>query len=247
MIKNLIITSLLLTSVSTAWAQQPGEAPIRKNDKLDIQKLEQKYWAAKDDDFSVVQNRKYSKAQRFFLTGAVGTTFNDAYSEGTLLGINAGYYFNERWGLEFSYAKGELKDNDAVAKFPANGVKPDHNKHDSSYFFTGSFVPFYAKMSVLDKAIIYFDMGVNLGVGMNNYKVQRDTGEVSESSPALRLSVFQQIFFTEHFAIRADFTNTWSSQKRLQYTANPPVGQKRTMSDEVINDSSIMIGLTYWH
>ena len=36
-----------------------------KTDKVDISDLEQKYWAPKDTDFSVVQNRTYTKEKRF--------------------------------------------------------------------------------------------------------------------------------------------------------------------------------------
>ncbi len=242
MIKNILIASILMT-VSNAWAQ--GETPVRKNDKLDIQKLEQKYWAAKDDDFSVVQNRKYSKAQRFYVSGAAGTPVNDPFSDGTYLGLSFGYYFNERWGVEASYNHANFKENDATTQFQTQYMNsPDFNTITSTYFLTGTFVPFYAKMSVLDKTIIYFDMGINLGVGMNNYQIEKNTGAESKSSPALKLGVFQQIFFSEHFAIRADFVNVWSSQTKKPF--DPGVSQRKER-DEVINDSSIMIGLTYWH
>ncbi len=241
MIKNILIASILMT-VSNAWAQ--GETPVRKNDKLDIQKLEQKYWAAKDDDFSVVQNRKYTKADRLFLSLTAGSPFNDPYSDGTYLGASVGYFFNERWGLELSYSKASFKDNDATEQFKTeNGTSPDYNTIDSTYFLTGSFVPFYAKMSVMDKAIIYFDMGLNLGLGMNNYHIARDIGKEAKSSPALKLGIFQQIFFSEHFAIRADFNNVWSKQTKSPFSQ----ASTRADRDEVINDSSIMIGLTYWH
>ena len=56
---------LFILAASQAFAQ-PGDNSSndqqRGSDKLDIKKLEQKYWAAKDDDFSVVQNRRYVKA-----------------------------------------------------------------------------------------------------------------------------------------------------------------------------------------
>lgn len=245
MIKGLLFTSMLMTSV-LAYAQ--SEKPVRQNDKLDIQKLEQKYWAAKDDEFSVVQNRTYTKAKRFFVTAAAGTPFNDPYSVGQTLGLNLGYYFNERWGVELAYSTSDLEDNEPVKQYTDQGAKPDHNKNDSTLFLTGSFVPFYAKMSVLDKAIIYFDMGINIGIGTNNYLIQTRDFTQKESAPALRIGIFQQIFFSEHFAIRADFNNTWSSQKRKQFTnfdeSDPSF---RKIGDEVINDSSIMIGITYWH
>src|SRR5687768_17351365 len=55
-------------TVKKGDAGQPADAAgVKKpeSEKLDIQGLEEKYWAPKDTDFSVVQNRTYTKAKRF--------------------------------------------------------------------------------------------------------------------------------------------------------------------------------------
>lgn len=260
MLKKTIL--MIILAASQAYAQQQGtetkpaaqNSEQRGSDKLDIKKLEQKYWAAKDDDFSVVQNRRYVKAERFYLTAAAGIPFNDPYSTGTLFGASLGYYFNERWGLEATYQSANLKDNDAVKQFvDTYGAIPDHNVFKSSYFLTGTWVPFYAKMSVLDKSIIYFDMGLSVGVGTLNYEISQKEGNASKSTFAYKLGIFQQIFFSEHFAIRADLVNTWSSQDKMKYYApgtsvgGTVVTGNRDLGSESINDTSLMIGLTYWH
>ncbi len=75
-----IIAIALIAMSSPAFAQgkkakseaAPAPAPIetkavKADDKVDISDLESKYWAPKDTDFSVVQNRTYSKDNRFMI------------------------------------------------------------------------------------------------------------------------------------------------------------------------------------
>ncbi|MBC7370064.1 MAG: outer membrane beta-barrel domain-containing protein, partial [Bdellovibrionaceae bacterium] len=141
--KTLALTLLLLgSSLAHAQTNAPAAAPKATNsgsDKLDIKKLEQKYWSAKDDDFAVVQNRTYTKAKRYFLSVNAGVPFNDPFVAGTLYGANFGYFFNERWGLDVEYKSGSLKDNDATALFQSRyGVYPDHNVFQSSQILSGT-------------------------------------------------------------------------------------------------------------
>lgn len=253
MFKGSILVFIMMAS--QAFAQQSApQAEQRGSDKLDIKKLEQKYWSAKDDDFSVVQNRRYVKAERFYLTGSAGIPFNDPYSTGTIVSGSLGYFFNERWGFEATYNSADLKQNDAVDQFVNTyGVMPDHNIYKSSYYLSGIWVPFYAKMSVMDKAIIYFDMGLSVGVGQLNYDIAQKEGPLSKNTMSYKLGVFQQIFFSEHFAIRADLINTWSTQDKMKYYApgdvvnGTPVTGVRDQGTETLNDTSLMIGITYWH
>ncbi len=255
--KSLLIISLAFigaASQATAQEAKPDAKQERGSDKLDIKKLEQKYWAAKDDDFSVVQNRRYTKADRFYLTASAGIPFNDPYSTGSIFAANLGYFMNERWGFELNYNSANMKDNDAVDQFVNTyKVMPDHNIFKSSEFLSAIWVPFYAKMSALDKAIIYFDMGLSVGVGNLNYEIAKVEGNDSKSAFAYKLGVFQQIFFSEHFAVRVDLNNTWSSQDKMKYyvpgsTVNGnAITGVRDQGSETVNDTSLMIGLTYWH
>jgi outer membrane beta-barrel protein len=249
---------MFILMASQAFAQTGDNKPAtaeRGSDKLDIKKLEQKYWSAKDDDFSVVQNRRYVKAERFYLTASAGIPFNDPYSTGSITGGSLGYFFSERWGLEANYNSANMKDNDAVSQFvDTYKAMPNHNVYKSSYFLNGIWVPFYAKMSVLDRSIIYFDMGLSVGAGNLDYEITQFEGNISKSTFAYKVGIFQQIFFSEHFAIRADLINTWSTQDKLKfYAPNTNVGGTTTgsgprdMGSETINDTSLMLGLTYWH
>ena len=255
MFKKTFLTIILAASSALAQQADTKASDQRGSDKLDIKKLEQKYWAAKDDDFSVVQNRRYVKASRFFGTLEGGIPLNDPYSTGTIFSGSFGYFFNERWGLEANYNNANLSANDSSKQFTAQyKAVPDHNIFKSSYFFSGTWVPFYAKMSALDKAIIYFDMGLTLGAGMVNYEIAQNTGNKAKSSPGIKLGIFQQIFFSEHFAVRVDLNNTWANEDQARYYtpgSNLPNGGgtagANTLGSKVFNDTSLMVGITYWH
>jgi outer membrane beta-barrel protein len=248
--KTLTLTLMLLGS-SLAFAQSATPTANAGSDKLDIRKLEQKYWSAKDDDFAVVQNRRYTKAKRFFLSANYGVPFNDPFNSGSMLGFNLGYFFNERWGIDLEHKTGSLKDNDAVKSFQSRfGAYPDHNVFASSQILSVSLVPFYAKMSFMDKSIIYFDMGLSLGAGTMSYKIKQVEGDLTKSSAVIKLAVFQQIFFTEHLAVRADLTNTWGNQQKAKYYT-PQDGtygytDSRDLGTKMTNDTSLLFGLTYW-
>lgn len=219
------------------------QATAQTSDKVDIQNLEKKYWAAKDDDFSVVQNRTYSKAKRSFLNLSWGFPFNDPFSTGDILQLDAGYYFTEAYGISFSYTDGNYRNNDTVSEFiRRHGIYPDNNKFRSSTMINGMYVPFYAKMSLLDKTIVYFDMGLSAGLGTTNYLIVRENGDQEQTATSYQLSVFQQIFFTEGWAVRFDITNRWTTEERKTYRLNSP----SKLGDKTINDTSILFSITYW-
>src|ERR1700731_3336923 len=92
--KRLMIGAVLAVAIGgNAFAQTKSAPPAAKaevkpaagqkpDDKVDISDLENKYWAPKDTDFSVVQNRTYTKAHRFALSALIGPIVNDPYSTG---------------------------------------------------------------------------------------------------------------------------------------------------------------------
>lgn len=238
-LKTLLAASLIL---GTPLAVAQGDAG---SDKVDLKKLEEKYWAAKDSDYSVVQNRAYPKAQRFFASLSYGPLMNDPYSTGRMTNLAVGYFFSERYGMEFSYEQGNLVDNEGTSSYlrDFNGVSPDYNKFKSTKNLSFIFVPLYAKMSFLDRAILYFDMQFAAGVGILEYGKQRQEGEDVASTPNFHFDITQQIFFHEHIAIRLDLKNKWSKQERTRFKISPD----RNLPTIQNLDTTILFGLTYFY
>lgn len=245
-----------IRKMTTAWSligllagfAQPALAQQRESDKLDIKKLEDKYWSAKDDDFSVVQNRAFPKAKRFYGTLHYGMPVNDPYSDGSLNGLSLGYHFSERWGLEGTFLGADYKNNDAVSQFVSDhGTSPNHNRLKSMRGLQVNYVPLYAKMSFLDKKIIYFDMGIGLGLGQTTFTQNIVTGDKDVTEMNYSLSLYQHFFFSEHFAFKFDFRNTWTSEERMRYKL--PGGtpeSERSLGKKSINDTMLLFGITFF-
>ena len=241
---SLLIATLF--AATAAFAQSSDSKSDNKSDKLDIKKLEDKYWSAKDDDYSVVQNRAFTKEKRFFLYGSFNLPINDPYSTGQIYGLNAGYYFTEKWGLELSYMKANMKDNESTETFTKNnGTVPDHNRLTQMTSISGSFVPLYAKMSFLDRKIIYFDMGISAGLGQSTYEIVNDTGNKTNNSFHATISVFQHYFFSEHFAFRIDFKNYFTPEDKERYRVQG-LSRDPKLSSGTVNDTILGAGVTYW-
>lgn len=221
----------------------------KADDTVDLKKLQDQYWAAKDSDYSVVQNRTYTKAHRPFLSLSYGPLVNDSYSIGRMTNIAVGYFLSERWGFEFAYEKGDLHDNDGVAKYRDQyGVQVDYNKFQSAKSLNAIFVPLYAKMSFMDKHILYFDMQFALGVGQIDYEIQRNIGNKTASATMLNLDITQQLFFHEHLAFRLDIKNKWSTQNRERFQlTGTQTENDRPLSTLQNQDTTILLGLTYFH
>lgn len=243
----MIFAALTATSL-TAFAQAKES---KDSDKLDLKKLEDKYWAAKDTDFSVVQNRTYTKEKRPFVTLSYGPMVNDEWSVGRMTNIAGGYYFSERWGFEVAHEMGSLKENDGLIQIKSyNGLQPNYNKFVSYTSANLIWVPFYAKMSFMDRKIVYFDMQFALGVGNMTYENQLDPSETSnEKKTALgyNFDFTQQLFFSEHFAVRLDVKNKWSKQDLMRYRLQGSGSTSRDLGTTNRQDTSILLGLTFFY
>ncbi len=247
---------------SATFAQTPApQKEDRGSDKLDLKKLEDKYWAAKDTDFNVVQNRTYSKAGKVFASLSYGPLVNDAYSYGRMTNFAAGYYFSERWGVELAYESGNLRNSDSTDVFlNRNKFAPDYNTFKSYTSLNFIVVPFYAKMSFWDRKIMYFDMQFAAGIGTMKYQIQKAAPKAGSAEPTLtpedastigyNLDVTQQLFFHENFAVRLDIKNKWSRQKKERFFIDTSAGQTeadRPLGNINSQDTSILLGLTLFY
>jgi outer membrane beta-barrel protein len=243
-----ILAALLLSVPAHAQKKQETAQP-QSPDKLDVTDLEKKYWAAKDTDFSVVQNRTYSKEGRFALTAQYGTLVNDAFSKGPMYNAALTYYFTERHGIELNYMPANLTDSKAVANYRniSGGVAPNHNKVTGYYGVTYNWVPIYAKVSLLNKKIVYFDMAISPGIGVVNYESQIDyfsEPNIKQSSTALSLDVTQTFFVSRHVALRFDYKNKWFKEKILKAATVNHGDQLETGTN---NTTSLMFGLQLFY
>jgi outer membrane beta-barrel protein len=248
----LALTAILFASPSHAQkatrnvAQATAPAPQGQGaggDKLDVTDLEKKYWAAKDTDFSVVQNRLYSKANRLALTLNAGMYVGEQWSEGNTFGADLGYFFSERYGASLQYSQTQSKDNQATEELKVRqGGTPNHGKMKDFYGVQFNWVPFYAKMSVLNSSITYFDMSFSPGVGMVNYEQQMEEGGALKTAPAVTLDITQHYFINKYAAVRVDYKNRWFQEEVVSYRTTG-----RKSSTDLTRTDFLMLGVTLYY
>jgi outer membrane beta-barrel protein len=237
----------LVQNEEQAKKQNQGSAPptgaSKDSERLNIQDLEQKYWAPKDTNFSVVQNRAYTKEKRFSGSLQYGPIINDAFNEGYNLGLKANYFWNERTGAQIEYVSFNISDNSTVRGFSNQygGVRPNIGRVTSMWGVGYNWVPIYAKMSLLGERIIYFDMAITPTLGMMNYQKTTKGGDKSGSSIAYGFDISQYFFLNKHIAIRADLQNRWWTEEVLDW--NYGTHQKT----QTTNSTVFFIGVTYYH
>lgn len=247
-----IFASLSLTSVAFAQGAKPAadgaaapSATERESDRLDLKKLEDKYWAAKDTDFSVVQNRAFPKDDRFYITGSYGPMVNDPYSSSYFANAALGHYFSERWGLEVAHEMvTDPKNTDSLDFYVKRfSVSPDFNRFVRYTSMNLIWVPFYAKVSFIDSMILYFDIQFGFGLGNLTYASVQSRGDQQESTLGYNFDFTQQLFINKYMAIRLDLKNKWSNQNRYRYSGGVG-GSNSFISQVTVNDTSFLLGLT---
>lgn len=249
-----LVAAIAMTSTANAQgkkakAETPAAAPAAAGeDKVDISDLESKYWAPKDTDFSVVQNRTYSKEHRFLIAPQWGTPINDPHSDGTFVGGTANYFWSERMGVQLTYLKASFWDNSAtrdVGRLSTSGGAHVNANRMTSYYGVGyNLVPFYAKMSFWGKRIIYFDMAFTPTIGITNFDQRVESGDKHESAFTYGIDVTQYFFFSRWFAIRADLKNQFSTQDILKYRST---GMGTKVQTETVQDTMFLLGAAfYW-
>ena len=211
-----------------------------KTEKVDIQQIESEYWQTKDTEFHVVQNRRYAKEKRPFVNLGYGLLINDSFNKGTVVALSGGYYYTEQMGFEVSYSSFSAENSKTTDEIFVLGGAPTYARPSAQYGATWNWMPIYGKVSVFDKSIIYFDMGVHVGLGIAEYERVLQTGSDKDSSPMFILDISQQFFLSDKWAFRFDVKNRFYKQDLKKY--NNPADTK---SDNEHNIDAVF-GFTYY-
>ncbi len=207
------------TAAPAKNATATAPAAEKKSEKVDIQKIEQEYWQQKDTEFHVVQSRRFTKEKKSFAHLSYGILLNDTFNKGGAISVSGGYFYKEQMGFEISYTSFDAENSKVVDEMLSLGGGPKYARPISQYGATWNWMPIYGKVSVFDKTIIYFDMGVSLGLGIAEYeRVLHDGAPVTpptmpgmrtekDSSLMFIVDVSQQFFLSDKWALRFDLKN----------------------------------------
>ncbi len=174
-------------------------------EEVNVESIKQKYWARGDEsELGVVQNRQYSKAKKWAITPYVGSVTSDPFLSVRALGGQVGYNFSEYFSVHAMYLH-YLTDTSATLDGLNNAIRARNgsplippNNETRSYVGTEAQASLlYGKLSLLGKAIIYYDLYALAGVGVT----QTENG--SSFTPSL--GVGQQIYLNKWSALRFDY------------------------------------------
>jgi outer membrane beta-barrel protein len=225
-----------------------AEATASPDKKVDLSDLESRYWTAKDTEFSVVQNRLYTKAKRLSVTLFGGPLLTESYTNSWNVGGAVNYYFSERHGIELHGWKTSATPSEFVTSFSNRfGAQPDFNFPLGYVGVNYNWIPIYAKLSLLEKKILYFDMSVSPGIGVtfmeaNAFATPPATNPpVTKQSPiTLAVDIAQQVFLDEHWALRIDLRNHLYQEKI--YLSNTGAESR----SKITYYGTIMFGVTFF-
>jgi outer membrane beta-barrel protein len=205
-------------------ADKPGDKTTDKtgdksSDKVDISDLENRYWESKDTEFHVVQNRQYTKAKRFSFSLQYGPVINSTYVSGNQIGLTGNYYFSERLGVQAMYDIPQITSNTLINSFiTQNQASPNYNMIRGYYGAGVSWIPFYAKMSILEQKILYFDMAITPNIGMTQYQQQVIDGSGANLNAfTYGFDISQHFYINRTFAIRWDLLNRFYSENVVKF------------------------------
>lgn len=189
-------------------------------------------------DVAVIQRKYMPKSFRFQLYGGVDFLTNNPFFDTYGANLRLNFFFNEFVGVELNYWRHEVSSRRVTTDLQ-DRFSVTTKAMLSSKGFTGVsllLVPFYGKMTFLDRRIIPYDLYVSAGVGTT------ETSFVDKAAPSLHLGTGEIFALSKNFAWRWEFSN-------VTYTAKVPeinntgtaedTGKKRTISDLYLG-----IGLT---
>ncbi len=212
---------------------QSGE----KSEKIDIDKLRNKYWAqGKDGDLAIIQNRQYSKAHRLELSLIGGFVSTDPFLSVRALGGSLSYYIKETWAIEAVGWKSFVSNssaNDSLQQVLGANVLLNRPQ-----WFAGLgvwYIPIYGKLSLFENAILHFDLGLTAGVGF--------TGTDSGTDFTPYLGIGQRLYLTKSLSLKFEY-KIMRYNEQVPKNVNPGSGISGT-ADRTNLSEAILLGVGF--
>lgn len=198
-----LMAALWLSVVAASWSEAAEDQDNEYNFS----------WLDPDKKVSVLQNRKFRKANRPMVSLGFGFANTNAYRKSTAIDPRLAYYMSESWGIEVFYSMFSNKENDTAKALATTSVRPDVIEIKNQVGALVHWVPWYAKINVFN-TVLYFDWYFSAGLGTMNADMipgSASTGlaQTTKSLTAYYMGTGQIFHVSENFVVRLDFTNAW--------------------------------------
>lgn len=205
MIKLLLVlmAALWLSVVAASWSEAAEDPDNEYNFS----------WLDPDKKVSVLQNRKFRKANRALLSLNLGLADTNAYRKSYAIDPRLAYYFSESWGVEAFYSMFSNSKNSTAEALESTSVSPGIIEIKNQVGILLHWVPWYAKINVFN-TVLYFDWYFTGGLGTMNADMipgNQNAGftQTTKSLTAFHAGTGQLFRVSDSFIVRLDFRNTW--------------------------------------
>lgn len=236
----LFITSTLLPFAFSMGGISESRADDLSMDSQSIPPKDDDYdfqWLDPDKKIYVLQNRKYTKANKILLSINGGFAKNSPYQSSYSIDPRIGFNFSEQLGIEVFYTtfmNSVSTDYEALVS-TNSGVLPNVFKLKNQVGGLLQWAPWYAKINVFN-SILYFDWYISGGVGQISgdvYSGGLSGTPTTKSFTAYYLGTGQLFHLSKMVDFRIDFTNSWMTAP-LKYTSG---------ANTVFTNSTLQLGI----
>jgi outer membrane beta-barrel protein len=231
-----------LAIVAANWAESAeltGAAPS-SNDDSAVQKntdnsADSDYnfnWLDPEKKIYVLQNRRYTKANRIMLSLLAGPGSGNAYRTVFNVEPRLSYYISEAFGFEIFYTSTSNSPNGNFTSLQNTNktLIPFIREFNHEEGAMMEWIPWYAKINVFN-SILYFDWYFNLGLGSISSQnfTQTNTNAPVVANPETLTGIYwgtgHLYHLNQNWTVRLDVTSA------IYHAANDPQGDKTWYSN----------------
>lgn len=170
-------------------------------------------WLDPEKEVYVLQNRKFRKKRRVFISGGFGRGLSGHFTSSIHFQGRAGFFFKEDYGISFLYSKNNSKLDEGAADSLSIGDRPFRRLVQSYRGAMFLWSPFYSKGNFFNQ-IFYYDFIIGIGYAelseKNNrydFNSQEHTNQEDYKGPLLDLET--KFFINRSFNINANITSIY--------------------------------------
>jgi outer membrane beta-barrel protein len=236
--KQLVLALLVSSFAASAADAAPKAAPRSAPQRADVEAVKERYWQkGEDSDTGVVQNRLYSKSGKLELGVYGGMIDTDPFLDVKTMGGSLGYHFNEFFALHALGWKSYSGTSSAFTRLQAGGASTNLNKLTSFYGAEVAWSPIYGKLSVLGKAIVYYDLHLLGGAGI--------TGSENGNYLTGIVGIGQQIYLEDWVSLKIDYRLMPFSEEEVEEVQTLSTNFGKVIGERTNWSNSLTIGLTF--
>jgi outer membrane beta-barrel protein len=169
-------------------------------------------WLDQDKEIYVLQNRRFRKADKAYISALGVKTLSGAFIDAYGGNARAGYFFSEDWGIELFYGKSSGTENTTAKSVQDTQVEAFYRKVDTYMGAMAMWSPFYSKINTFNQ-IFYYDWMFGLGVSSVKFLDNRRAFEsvsnselTSNDGLGLVWNTGLRIYISDSWSLRVDVT-----------------------------------------